>query len=165
MNAELRRLLVAVDDSAAALRGVDLAIALAVTTGAEVRFVHVTVDGALRRALAAGGAEGELQDRVGRGVGALLDHVATRAREAGVRYATTSLFGEPAAEVITEARSWRPDLVVVGRSQSGVIGAPYVGHVTRHILEFSEVPVLVVPRPWATRPAGTGAPRPGGGVG
>jgi nucleotide-binding universal stress UspA family protein len=148
MNADLRRLLVAVDDSAAALRAVDIAVRLAATTGAEVRFVHVTGDGALRRALSPSG-EGELPDRVGRGVEALLDHVAGRARQAGVACSVGSLFGEPEAEVVTEARAWGADLVVIGRSQSGAVGQPYVGHVTRHILEFSEAPVLVVPRPRA----------------
>ncbi|CAI9400289.1 universal stress protein [Nocardioides sp. T2.26MG-1] len=147
MNADLGRLLVAVDDSAAALRAVDIALRLATANDADVRFVHVTVDGTLRRALAPGGGQGELQDRVGRGVGALLDHVAARARRAGVRYTVESLLGEPEVEVMAEARSWAADVVVIGRAQSGAVGRPYVGHVTRHILEFSDVPVLVVPRP------------------
>jgi nucleotide-binding universal stress UspA family protein len=147
MDADLRRLLVAVDDSAAALRAVDIALRLAAATDAEVRFVHVTVDGTLRSALAQGGGQGELRDRVGRGVGALLDHVAAGARRVGVRHTVESLFGEPEVEVIAEARSWAADLVVIGRAHSGAVGRPYVGHVTRHILEFSDVPVLVVPRP------------------
>jgi len=154
MSTDLRRLLVAVDDSAASLRGVDIAIELAATTGGEVRFLHVTGDGALRRALAHGGAERALQDRVDREVAALLDHVGSRARAAGVRHASDALAGEPEAVVITESRTWGADLVVIGRSQSGAIGRPYVGHVTRHILEFSEVPVLVIPGPRGGHPPG-----------
>ena len=146
MSMDLRRLLVAVDDSAAALRAVDIAVRLAAASGAEVRFVHVTGDGTLRRALAPGG-EGALPDRVGRGVEALLDRVAAQAREAGVPCSVRALAGEPEAEVIAQALSWGADLVVIGRSQSGAVGRPYVGHVTRHILEFSDAPVLVVPRP------------------
>jgi nucleotide-binding universal stress UspA family protein len=147
MSRTVERVLVAVDDSAASLQGVEIAVGLAASTGAEVRFVHVTGDGALRRALAPGGGEDALRDRVDRAVGALLDHAAARAKAAGVRHTTAALFGEPEAEVVTEARAWDAGLVVIGRSQSGAVGRPYVGHVTRHILEFSEVPVLVVPRP------------------
>lgn len=143
---DIQRIMVAVDDSADALRAVDLAVALAALLDAEVRFVHVTADGAFRRALVPGGVESQVQDRLDREVDALLAHVSGRAQRSGVRSSTASHVGEPEAELIGEARTWRADLVVIGRSRSGLLGAPYVGRVTRHVLEFSEVPVLVVPR-------------------
>ena len=49
--------------------------------------------------------------------------------------------------VLEEARRWHADLVVVGKSARSASGDPYVGAVTRHVLEFCEQPVLVVPPP------------------
>ena len=145
-DTDIRRVLVAVDDSVDALRAVDLAIAVGVVTGAELRFVHVTGDGALRRSLAPGVSETQVLDRLSRDADALLRHVTGRAERAAVSSTAAALVGEPEVELIGEARTWRPDLVVIGRSASGAVGAPYVGRVTRHVLEFSDVPVVVVPR-------------------
>jgi nucleotide-binding universal stress UspA family protein len=140
-----QRVLVAVEDTPAGFRAVDVAIALAVTTGAELRFVHVTSDGTFRRTLAPGVSEAQLVDRLERGTTALLDHVEARARRAGVPSTGAALDGDPAAQLLTEARAWAADLLVIGRGDSGRRGQPYVGHVTRHVLEFADVPVLVVP--------------------
>ena len=43
-------------------------------------------------------------------------------------------------------REWAADLLVVGHSDVGHLGRAYVGDVTRGVLEFSDTPVLVVPR-------------------
>lgn len=142
---EPRRVLVAVADSPAGLRAVDAAIALAATAGAELRFAHVTSDRSFRRRLPPGVSEAQLVDRLERGATALLDHVGGRARSAGVRSSGVALEGDPAARLLTEARSWAADLLVIGCADSGRPGQPYVGHVTRHVLEFADVPVLVVP--------------------
>ena len=53
----------------------------------------------------------------------------------------------PAALLLDAARSWDADLLVLGRSDVGRVGPAYVGAVTRGVMEFSEAPVLVVPRP------------------
>ncbi|HET8683969.1 MAG TPA: universal stress protein, partial [Micromonosporaceae bacterium] len=75
------------------------------------------------------------------------------ADRAGVPVETVQVDGEPAARVLAQARAWRADLVVLGRSDRPGVGEPYVGGHTRHVLEFAEQPVLVVPSAPGPRPA------------
>jgi nucleotide-binding universal stress UspA family protein len=140
------RILVAVDDSPAALDAVQVAVDLAAGSGALVRFVHVIGDGALLRALESLGRDGTLAATRSDAADALLRHVAAIAERAGVRAETSSLSGEPAALLLGAAQHWDAGLVVMGRSDVRGPGHPYVGSVTREVLEFSDAPVLVVPR-------------------
>ncbi|MEZ5094362.1 universal stress protein [Nocardioides sp.] len=123
------RILLAVDDSAPAFAAADLAIELAQTLTAELRAVTVA-------------EEGHLPDRV-------LGAVASRARRAGVRVETVTLAdGMPPFELtLAEADRWGADLVVMGRSDQRRLGPAYVGSQTSRLLEFAEIPVLVVPGP------------------
>lgn len=146
------RILVAVDDSPAALAAVHVAVGLAARNGALVRFVHVIGDGELASALARMGRDGTLEATRSAAADSLLRHVSAEARAAGVRTEKASLVGEPAALLLGEARDWDADLVVIGRSDVGGAGRAYVGAVTRQVLEFSEAPVLVVPRSPSDRP-------------
>jgi nucleotide-binding universal stress UspA family protein len=141
----LARILVAVDDSPAALVAARLAVDLAGRTGATVHFVHVLGDGELVRALQSVGRDGKLASARSDAADALLRHVAATAARAGVAAETSSLAGEPAALVLASAQRWDADLVVMGRSDTRGAGEPYVGAVTREVLEFSDVPVPVVP--------------------
>ena len=141
------RMLVAVNDSPAALAAARLAVALATQTDAHLRFVHVTVDGELDRALRSVHHDDRLTERRARGAGHLLRHVEAQAERAGVTVETRNLQGDPAHVLLEEARDWPADLLVVGRSGVGGAGRAYVGAVTRQLLEFSDRPVLVVPQP------------------
>ncbi|WP_170297340.1 universal stress protein, partial [Georgenia thermotolerans] len=73
--------------------------------------------------------------------------VAAAARRAGVAAETVSQTGEPAPVVLAEADRWAADLLVTGRADPRAASRAYVGTVTRELLEFAEVPVLVVPQP------------------
>ncbi|MDP2775113.1 MAG: universal stress protein [Nocardioides sp.] len=141
------RILVAVDDSPAALAAVHVAVDLAASTGARLRFVHVIGDGELIGALASLGHDGEMAATRGSAAESLLRHVTAEAQRAGVPAEWDSLTGAPAAVLLGVARYWEADLVVIGRSDVRRAGRAYVGTVTRGVLEFSEVPVLVVPVP------------------
>jgi nucleotide-binding universal stress UspA family protein len=78
---------------------------------------------------------------------ALLHHVVALAGRAGVPVETRRLEGHPAARILEAAREWSAGMVVIGRSGRTSSGPHYVGAQTRHVLEFSDVPVLVVPLP------------------
>lgn len=126
------RIIAAVDDSPPAFAAASFAIELARQISAELRVVTV--------------AEPDREPDV------VLRHVAAMADEAGVA-ATTEILrgdGQPFEAVLAAAIGWQADLVVMGRSDTRRTGRPYVGSQTEHLLEFSEVPVLVVPEP---RPA------------
>jgi nucleotide-binding universal stress UspA family protein len=75
----------------------------------------------------------------------VLHHVARLAEQSGVLIETRLLDGLPAAMILDEANRWPADLIVVGRSDRHEAGEPYIGSETRHILEFADRPVLVVP--------------------
>ena len=122
----MKRILVAVDDSPQALAAADVAITLAGELGAELRLV--TMAGPRRDPEPA------------------LRWAAERARAAGLA-ATSQLVadGRPYEALLGVAREWRADLIVMGRSDTRRPGTPHVGSQTEHLLEFTEVPVLVVP--------------------
>jgi nucleotide-binding universal stress UspA family protein len=69
----------------------------------------------------------------------------------GLEVETALLDGEVGQAILDDARRWSADLVVMGRSRRGGSGEPYVGAQARHVLEFAEVAVLVVPGPRSPR--------------
>jgi nucleotide-binding universal stress UspA family protein len=74
-----------------------------------------------------------------------LRYVARLAEHAGVGCETAEITGEVTESVLDQARSAGAKLIVIGRSSRHDAGHPYVGSHTRHVLEFSDIPVLVVP--------------------
>lgn len=120
------RILVAVDDSAPSLAAARFAIDLCVDRPAALRFATAV--------------------EPGRDAEAVLRHVRTLAADVGVDSTTTACNGAPAFDaLLAEARRWDADLIVMGRSDMRRPGRPYVGTQTEHVLEFTEIPVLVVP--------------------
>ena len=137
--------LVAVEDSRTGLRTAAVAIELAAALGAPLVAVHVVTDGAVATALLAGRTGSDMVERRKASAAAVLRHVATLARRADVSVETAQLEGEPAPRILGAARHWSASFVVIGRSERGSEGPHYVGGQTRHVLEFAEQPVLVVP--------------------
>jgi nucleotide-binding universal stress UspA family protein len=85
-----------------------------------------------------------------------LDHLTNLARKAGVpTTSTTTNGGHPFDVLLVVAHEWSADLIVMGRSDNRRPGVPYVGSQTEHLLEFTDIPVLVVPYP-ARQAASTG---------
>jgi nucleotide-binding universal stress UspA family protein len=141
----IHRMLLAVDDTVDALAATRVALELARGPGRTLRVVHAGAQPALVEALRRGSTHPGAAARSDRAGAAVLDRVEAMARAARVDVGTALLAGEPGHAVLDEARRWSADLVVVGKSSRSASGEPYVGPVTRHILEFSEQPVLVVP--------------------
>jgi nucleotide-binding universal stress UspA family protein len=123
----LKRILIAVDDSAPALAAAELAIELGQVLTTELRFVSVI--------------------EVGRTTDAILRHIAGMTAAAGLAASFLAIDdGEHPFELLLDAaRGWDADLVVMGRSDNRRPGEPYVGSQTEHLLEFTDIPVLVVP--------------------
>jgi nucleotide-binding universal stress UspA family protein len=138
----IKRILLAVDDSAASLAAAHTAIEIAAATGATLHVLHVLVNDEIAAALRAASCTGVPMSTTAE---SLLAHVARLATDAGVPVHTEHTTGEPARRVFDHARSWPADLVVIGRTDHLGPGQPYIGHHTQHILEFAEWPVLIVP--------------------
>lgn len=126
----MKRILVAVNDSRPALAAAAAATMLATSLHADLHFVTVTEpDG----------------DSTG-----VLRHVADLASQEGLSPTiTTADGGDPFEVLLRVADEWEADLIVMGRSDKRRPGVPYVGSQTEHLLEFTRVPVLVVPDPAA----------------
>ena len=144
----IARILLAVDDSPASLAAARLAATLGAAFNARLRVTHVAVDHELGEALRKASARPEVATRIVQGRHALLTRVRTLVAAAGVEVEVKLLTGEVAPALLADASSWEADLVVVGRSARAT-GDPYVGSQARHVLEFSDLPVVVVPPPAA----------------
>jgi nucleotide-binding universal stress UspA family protein len=124
----MNRILVAIDDSSPALAAAALAIQLARAWSAELNVVAVV--------------EAGLDDD------AILNHVDGLAAAAGVAATTTAAHADhPFEALLATAHRWQADLIVMGHSDKGRPGRPHVGSQTEHLLEFTDIPVLVVPTP------------------
>jgi nucleotide-binding universal stress UspA family protein len=124
----MTRILVAVDDSPPAMMAATYAIELAKSQGAELHLVAVSEPA--RHAKQA------------------LDHLTNLARKASVpATSTTTNGGHPFDVLLAVAKEWGADLIIMGRSDNRRPGVPYVGSQTEHLLEFTDIPVLVVPFP------------------
>ncbi|MCU0301743.1 MAG: universal stress protein [Candidatus Nanopelagicales bacterium] len=131
----MTRILVAVNDSPAGLAAARTAIRLARETSGQVRAVHAVAP----RAGEAGG------DERARSSMAVLDYVADLAQQAGVAVETATVPGAPARVILDQAAAWPADVIVLGRSGVRHVGQPFVGSQVLHVIEFAEVPVVVVP--------------------
>lgn len=140
----ISRVLLAVDDSPAALAATAAAVDLAAACGAQLRAVTVVANHRVTDLLRAG-ADPALQERREQAAATVLRHAARVADRSAVPVETSPLSGEPAPRILEEARSWSADLIVMGRASPTGAGQPYVGGQTRHVLEFADVPVMVVP--------------------
>jgi nucleotide-binding universal stress UspA family protein len=114
-----RRILVAVDDSPAALAAARLTISLAHDRQAYLCAVTIVTDHAIADRLHAELADDPtdgLGRRRGTAASAVLHYVESLAKQASVPAQTVCLNGEPAARVLEQARTWGADLIVLGRS-------------------------------------------------
>jgi nucleotide-binding universal stress UspA family protein len=135
----MNRILVAVNDSAPAMAAARHATELAKNQDAQLHFVAVS----------------ESPHHTEK----TLRHLTAQAEKAGIKpTSTTADGGHPFDVLLAVAEDWDADLIVMGRSDARRPGAPYVGSQTEHLLEFTHIPVLVVPYP----PTGAASHPPSG---
>ncbi len=138
------RVLLAVNDSPAGLAAARTAIWLAQQSAGQIRAVHVLCEpGASPSQRARAGSE----DCRPEAVAPILNFVAGLADRGGVSLDTRTIRGQPARSILDQAAAWNADVIVLGRSGVRHVGQPFVGSSVLHVLEFAEVPVVVVPAP------------------
>lgn len=139
------RIMLAVDDTPDSVAATRVAVELAAALRAALRVVHVSADHALDAAVLAAGGQPAVATRRAEADAAILARASTLAAHAGVEAQTELLAGDVSPAVLHAARQWPADLIVLGKSARSASGEPYIGTRTRHILEFSDQPVLIVP--------------------
>jgi len=137
-------ILVAVNDSPAAFRAAEVAVDYARRLGASLRVVTVRDPGALDKHPGAIDPAA-LAKHTDLAAQAALSHVAALAAAAGVEVSFSQRSGRVAAEILAEAREIKAALIVVALVDRPGSATPYIGSHTLRVLEFSGVPVMVVP--------------------
>jgi nucleotide-binding universal stress UspA family protein len=150
----IERILLAVDDTLGSVAAARVAIELARALRAQLRVVHVDTDHALARIVEATGGRPRADARRTEAGAAVLARFTAVAAESGVDAQAQMLSGDVAAVILDHARTWPADLIVLGRPARSASGEPYIGTLSRHILEFAERPVLLVPMGVAPSPPG-----------
>jgi nucleotide-binding universal stress UspA family protein len=118
---------------------------------ADLRIAHVLTDGVLDAALAAASREARaggpagLASRRARAGAAVLRRIAGLAARAGVAAETAELVGDPADMLLADADRSGADILVLGRGDQAGDRRPAIGTQARRVLEFAQLPVLLVP--------------------
>ncbi|MFO1400757.1 MAG: universal stress protein [Steroidobacteraceae bacterium] len=143
-----QRLLVPLDGSDTAARGLAEAIRLAAGQPVKLRLVLV-VDEADTALAQAAWPSGELRQRIRAEGEAVLRDAAAQARAAGLEADTRLLApesGVPGAAILAQAREWPADAIVMGTHGRGGVGRLLLGSCAEHVLRHATVPVLLVRR-------------------
>jgi nucleotide-binding universal stress UspA family protein len=149
-----RRILVPVDGSGTAAAGLDEAIGLAISHGAEMCLLHVR-----EKLPALQGMEVLIERRLienltqlGRKV---LAAAGSEAKRRGIA-ARTVLRRSPresiAGAIVAEAKAWRADLIVMGTHGRRGVGRLVLGSTAEAVLRLAPAPVLLVRPPARKRP-------------
>ena len=142
------RILVPVDGSATAQRGVDEALKIADKLGSTVRVIHVVDDASLT--MAAGGLAtniGELLMSLASAGEQVLADAKRTAQSSGVSVETAMhhcTAGRVCDVIIEAASAWPCDLIVIGTHGRRGAGRLFLGSDAEQVLRRASVPVLLV---------------------
>jgi nucleotide-binding universal stress UspA family protein len=137
---DTRRILVCVDGSRASLEAARAAIDLAAGWQSEVRAVFVIETGDVD-----GKPDPAAVERMRESGRAILRRIAQMGELKAVTVAQELLEGIPFEAILNEARGWKADVIVMGRTGRTGPGRALLGSEAERVLEFTERPVLVVP--------------------
>ncbi len=142
-----QRILVPIDGSATASRGLGEAIALAKVLKAGIRLIHVVIGvPTLSPPLSAHAVE-NLPDQLRSSGKSILHDAITTVRAAGVAVDSRlieALGTEAGERIIEQASAWRADLIVCGTHGRRGVCRIIMGSDAEYILRRSPVPVLMV---------------------
>ncbi|HXP92081.1 MAG TPA: universal stress protein [Candidatus Binatia bacterium] len=142
------RFVVATDGSSPSDAAVDLALSLASKHGAEVLFIHAIDDPAIFAATANMPFDPTPTLRALESSGdKLLNAAAERANLEHIHAETRLMHGDPVDAILSGAREWNADLIVIGTH--GRRGLPhfFLGSTAERVLQRSFLPVLVTKQP------------------
>ncbi|HUZ88588.1 MAG TPA: universal stress protein [Candidatus Acidoferrales bacterium] len=141
---ETGRLLACVDGSRASMEAARVAIDLAKRWNSVLRALYV-VETNERDSEIDGTPDAGLTARLHDSGRAILAHVAEMGAAAGVAVVQGLLEGVPFDAIIDDARAWKADLIIMGRTGRTGPGRALLGSEAERVLEFTDRPVLIVP--------------------
>lgn len=137
---DTRRILVCSDGSRASLEAAQAAVDLAAGWKSELRAIYV-----MEHADIDGKTDPETIERMREGGRAVLNRIARMGDARSVRVGQGLLEGVPFEAILNDARGWKADIIVMGRTGRTGPGRALLGSEAERVLEFTEKPVLVVP--------------------
>lgn len=139
----MKRILIAVDGSEAALKAGRMAADMALALGARLTLVHV-----MPRLLLPPDVYGltlaEVEKEHRAYADALLDKAASELARPNLEIGRTVLYGSPAEAIAEEAAASDVGMVVVGSRGHGAVARVFLGSVSDRLVHISGKPVLVV---------------------
>jgi len=145
-----KKILVAVDDSATAMRGLDEAIKLAKAGGSQLCVLHVIEPMAVSLYPEAAAYAEDMFDALRDAGKLVLERAQARARKKGVeaRSALIDNRGYPVAElIVTYANKWRADVIVLGTHGRRGFSHLLMGSDAESVVRSATMPVLLVRAP------------------
>jgi nucleotide-binding universal stress UspA family protein len=142
-EADVRRLMLATDLSAASERAAEEAIRLAVESGAALVVLTVLDP---RRLRLPGGRFLRRIDQERARIEAGIRVLADRARAAGADVAFLVWEGDPAEVILAASEAEDVDVVILGSHRRSPLGRLVLGSMSAQVSEQARCPVLVVPR-------------------
>jgi nucleotide-binding universal stress UspA family protein len=141
----MKKLMVPVDGSGAALRALRQAIALARTSpDASIHLVHAHEQPDIYGEIAVYVPRAKMEE-LQRGVSeGILAAAESELRDSGVRYTKEVLVGPIGATIARHAESMDCDAIVMGRHGKSTVGDLFMGSVAMKVLHLTRLPVLLV---------------------
>jgi nucleotide-binding universal stress UspA family protein len=137
---ETGRLLVCVDGSRASLQAARVGIDLAKRWNSQLRAVYVVESAELD-----GSPDADLTARLRESGRAILSRITDMGDEQGVKVVQALLEGIPFDVILDDARAWKADVIIMGRTGRTGPGRALLGSEAERVLEFTDRPVLIVP--------------------
>jgi nucleotide-binding universal stress UspA family protein len=140
----MRKYLVPVDGSKAALRALQQALALARLEGASIHLVHVHEEPLIYGEIAVYVPREKMEALQRTHSEAILAEAEAELRDSGVSYTKETLVGPIAQTIARRAESLGCDAIVMGRHGKTALGDMLVGSVAMKVLHASRLPVMLV---------------------
>ena len=150
MSTVYRRILVPVDGSSTAARGLSEALRLAKDQRARIRLVHVVDETMILGTAEAGVDMGPLLASLAKTGRAVLERARRKVEKSGVQVETAiyeSVGAAAAQAILRDARRWRADIIVAGTHGRRGVRRLVLGSDAEQIVRLSPVPVLLVRGP------------------
>jgi nucleotide-binding universal stress UspA family protein len=141
----VKKLLVAVDGSGAALRALHAAVALASRVpDSSIHLVHAHEEPRVYGEIAVYVTPEKMRALQRKQCEAVLDRAEAELKGAGVRYTREALEGPIGRTIAEHAERLGCDAIVMGRHGEGALGDLLMGSVAQKVLHASRLPVLLV---------------------